>query len=278
VVRHATRCELTKEDHHVHRVAVYAEPRFPRAIVILPNILEAQRLVAALEPPESLAMFNVATRSATFGRSLFATGVIAFCVSGVLNVMLHNPMWLLLAVAGAVATKLPTQAGIGRDGVVISCLGVQSFIPFAAVTRVERDYGVAFHMNDGRVTRIQMKPEQIDAFIEAVEKARRHANDTLTTERLLTRGAQNVTAWRDELQRLAQPGYRQQALERERLWEVYENPNAEESARVGAAILLRSNADDGDRARLVRIAAQVASPALREQLEDDDVQVATMQR
>jgi hypothetical protein len=47
------------------------------------------------------------------------------------------------------------------------------------------------------------------------------------------------------------------------LWRVAEDPALDESARIGAAIALRSNITDGDRERLRVVATSTASPRVR---------------
>lgn len=255
-------------------VSFFDGGRFPKLEMRFGSFDEAQRIRRAAEATEpTLSSYRVAGLSTRAGRYAFVAGVVTIAAGGVFGVMLGKPMLYVIAALGLLLLRVEGRARIGADGIVVSCLGVAAFIPFSDVVRVEWDYGVVLHRKDGSSLRLREPSDTNEAgaaMMAKIEKARAAALDTTSTERLLTRGERDEAAWRAELLRLGAPTYRNQALERERLWEVFENPGADESARRGAAFLLRHGATSDERVRIAQVRARVASPELREQLEADE--------
>jgi hypothetical protein len=86
------------------------------------------------------------------------------------------------------------------------------------------------------------------------------------TVALVARGGRTAADWLEALGGLLRgdaESYRSNAIPAENLWRVADDPAAEETARVGAAIALRASLDEEGRARLLQIAEASASPKVR---------------
>jgi hypothetical protein len=103
---------------------------------------------------------------------------------------------------------------------------------------------------------------------------------------LVARGGRTAAEWLRALRRLLggdAADYRSSAVPEENLWRVADDPTAEETARVGAAVALCTGLDDVGRARLLRIAEASASPKVRVALraaasvEDDQALVEALE-
>lgn len=87
---------------------------------------------------------------------------------------------------------------------------------------------------------------------------------------ILARGRQPTEAWLEGLRRQATPAqssYRTQTLAEDRLWSVVEDPAADPTARVGAAVALRAQLRVADIEKRIRVAASsTALPEVRDAL------------
>ncbi len=90
-------------------------------------------------------------------------------------------------------------------------------------------------------------------------------------EARLARGERDAAAWIEDLREQADPrsaGYRVAKVGAEQLWAVLENPDTEYSARIGAAVSLRLQAEgEGVRERLRIAASTTALPEVRRAAE-----------
>lgn len=272
VVEAATGTTIHETPRESFEVEVFGGPRAPRVVVELGTRDEAEQLRQALRPGlEARPSFRVAASSVPVGRMAMAAAVALVGAGGILGVMLGQPTYFLMTILGLILLRVRALATIGADGIVLDYLGRKTFIPFHDVVKVESDYGVLLHRRDGSTMRIRetLNEDVRDRMLARIESAREAALDTTAIEQLLGQGDRDDSAWREELHRLATPGYRHVAIERDRLWEVVENPGAEASARLGAMILLRGEANADDRTRLTRIGEEIASPELRDRMFDE---------
>lgn len=271
-VTSATRTEVEREGDILWVKVFEGNGRHPTISVAAYSEEDAARLREALDTERPITTFRVAGISSWPGRLFFGLALFAVGAGGILGVMLGQVTWFFLTLLGLLLLRMPGSATIGADGIVVSFLGIETFVPFSDVVRVERDYGIVLHRTDGGTLRLRerLSEDAVDALMDRIERARAALLDTSLVERMLARGDRTEDVWRDGLRRLTSTGYRSVAVERDRLWEVYENPGADESARRGAAILLRVAASEEEQQRLVRIAESVVSPELRERLLEDE--------
>jgi hypothetical protein len=83
---------------------------------------------------------------------------------------------------------------------------------------------------------------------------------------LVSRGGRTAEDWTRAVRGLlrgAVGDYRSNAVPEENLWRVAEDPTAEETARVGAAVALRVTLDEEGRARMLRVAEASVAPRIR---------------
>ena len=82
---------------------------------------------------------------------------------------------------------------------------------------------------------------------------------------LVARGGREVDEWMKALAAIANPAtsYRAAAVPVDSFWRVLEDPAAEPTARVGAAMALRDKLDDDARARIRVAAENSAHPKVR---------------
>jgi hypothetical protein len=192
------------------------------------------------------------------------------------------PLALVLAVAALLAlcagVAFPTRLTVGADGVLLQWLGTERFVAWADVAAVE-----AF---DGGVVLVLYRERWITLRTPAAREFRHPAGEAMT-ERMQTawRADRRAAAWRDEvtarllrregsrtrewvraLRSLAGSedlGYREAAVLPERLWRVVEDPGAEPTARIGAAVALSALLDDASRERLLAASDACAYPWVR---------------
>jgi hypothetical protein len=192
------------------------------------------------------------------------------------------PLTLVVAVAALFAlcacVVFPTRLTVGADGVLMQWLGTERFVAWADVAAVE-----AF---DGGVVLVLSRDRWITLRTPVAREARHPAGEAMI-ERMLTawRADRKAAAWRDEVAaRLLrregsrthewvrairtlsggdEPGYRKAAVLPERLWRVVEDPGAEPTARIGAAIVLSASLDDASRERLLAASEACAQPRVR---------------
>jgi len=163
---------------------------------------------------------------------------------------------------------------VGADGILRTSLGTRRFYPYADITRFEVKSGsVRLWLNSGKAVDLALGQgfgqTQCQAFLARVLPA--HAaslagEPLINTVALVARGGRTAADWLEALGGLLRgdaESYRSNAIPAENLWRVADDPAAEETARVGAAVALRASLDEEGRARLLQIAEASASPKVR---------------
>lgn len=106
--------------------------------------------------------------------------------------------------------------------------------------------------------------------VRAQLRERQERQPAELVERELSRGGRTVQAWLADLNALAAPAddsYRSSPLDKEALWNIFEDPAASASARAGAAIALRAQLERVESPR-VRVALErCEAPRLRAALQ-----------
>jgi hypothetical protein len=176
-------------------------------------------------------------------------------------------------------TVLPARISVGHDGIRVRWLGNQRFIAFSSIERATTTpLGIELALVGERKVDLHLtlrdndENQQRDRLLERITegRARQHGRARADEEAVLARGTRDVETWIRDLTTLGHgegAGYRVNAIPRERLWEIVENPAADPSAREGAAVALHGTLDDSGRARLRALANETASPRLRVALD-----------
>ena len=183
---------------------------------------------------------------------------------------------LVLLLGSWLGAKLvPTWLRIGSDGVLVRRL-VRAFVPYGELrgARIEGGpsyFKVVLERTKGRPIQIPASSqEQARAVVDQIDNAldRYESRHRAALADALECGERDASTWRKDLGCLLQEGgYRSQALDREHLVRVAEDPGQPERVRVAAAVALQPTAAAEERKR-VRVAAQAsASPRVRVALE-----------
>jgi hypothetical protein len=185
-----------------------------------------------------------------------------------------------------------TTVTCGEDAIHVKHLFASHFVAYAHIRSVHTPSRsvVVIKTKDRDVHAIEL-PTSNDASALVAEARNRMATQRSAGDEslvaLLTRGDRSTTEWLGATRNRAKPGtegYRTASLPDEQLWGVLEDPNADPTARVAAAVALRAQAGaerSPDLARRVRVAAgTTAFPQVRIALEgvvdaSDDEQVIT---
>ena len=261
--------------------SVIVEPRGfgPPRTVHVESARIAQALADTLEqPPHEVVEFDALPPWAH--RMRWLTIVLTTSPWILFNLLRHMPGWTALVVIGlyaliALPMVLPQKIAIGDDGILLRWAGRRRFVPFGLLRQARATaLGVELDLEDDRNVEIRLthrsdgEAARRTAILERIEEGLEHhrALEPAEDEALLTRGDRELDAWMQEMSMLGTAdayGYRTNAIPRERLWAVLENPGADPSARQGAALALRARLDDDERERLVTIGQKTASPHLR---------------
>jgi hypothetical protein len=174
-----------------------------------------------------------------------------------------------------------TKVVVGSDGLLMKrSLGGSQYLPYSEVASAAIDESdVVLRLRSGQKMRLGLGHKRVlgqehagDALVMAIEDARAASAAQGPTQHaaLVARGDRTIGEWLAALGKLtdaARASYRQAMLPRAQLWRIVEDVSSPPGTRAGAAVVLRSQLNDGDRARL-RIAAEAcASPNLRRALE-----------
>lgn len=207
------------------------------------------------------------SRTFTMSRPGVTPALVAVIVSGCLFVVLgFSVAWAPLALAGFIAafTAMFLMVAFGmsggvslraaRDGLFIRrTFGRDLFVPYAALETVEADEArITLRWRSGKVRHLQLlasggegvvlvDPREsllVRAITDGIRLSRAKRRPE---EALLSRGARTVPEWVDALERMAKDGssYRSAVVPRATLLEIAIDPDAEPSARIGAAFVLR---------------------------------------
>lgn len=196
-------------------------------------------------------------------------------------------VFLPLMIAGSVMRRW-LSASVGADGVLLSQWGDERFVSYESIDRVSANArGVVLTLASGERLALRATSPRHHALSSALAErideglaAYRSREPAPRPAALVARGGRPVVSWLESLRALPQsrgsddyaggPGgaYRTVAVPAETLWRIVEDPTAEESERVGAAVALGASALDEDgRSRLASAARASASPRVRVVLE-----------
>jgi len=245
----------------------------------------AQALLTALGfgIGQSIATFRAYVGGRRGLRWMLLSQVVTFGALGALAGALSHesavsPLGLLVLLGGTIAftlvpRRLLARVDIGSDGVLVRRLGEQRFVPYSALAETTVDGPDAvLQLRSGEQVRLTMGRSAVqlewrDALVRRIEEAREafargHAVESVAA--LVAPGGRPVERWLHELRHLTDVrDYREATLERDRLWDLLDDPSTPAATRAGAAVALAAGDDPDARARL-RIAADAcAEPQLR---------------
>lgn len=217
-----------------------------------------------------------------YWEATIAAGIIAGVMGGFGGALGHR-VGLLRSVLvmtaimsfGALIMYLRTGARIevGSDGLLVRRPGRHKFIPYAQLQDASLDEndvvlttraGESIRLTSG-TSRAQL--ESRDALVRRIEEAREafargHAVESVAA--LVAPGGRPVERWLHELRHLTDVrDYREASLDRDRLWDLLDDPSAPAATRAGAAVALAASDDPEARARLRVAADACAEPQLR---------------
>ncbi len=199
--------------------------------------------------------------------------------------LMPNAPWPLLVGVLATLTAMfflsRERVVIGTDGVLVRSAWRRRFVAFDALGKIEVESNAVGLHADGEVVRIVLgdtargfswrENAVTGAFAARVEDAlavfRARASARSLAAKLSRYGEATRDAWLERLRAVAglDATYREPAVRDDELWSVVEDPGAPESARLGAAWVLRRREGDHEPvAERLRVAAETtAAPRLR---------------
>jgi hypothetical protein len=250
---------------------------------------DAERALDALDAGRSTPALELTpgTGPLLSAASIMASQAIFFAWFGVASNLL-----VLLPITLFVASRV--RWTIGADGILIR-IGIRGrrYVPYSQITSVKVDNhhvrivardrwtGTFRGVNDhSAVSRPVIGLNAIAAHIQrARDRASRGAAaDEVTTR--LARSDRDASTWLYALQQIQTDAtsFREAPVSRERLWRLLEDASQPADVRGAAAIALRANLDEPERARLRVMTASCASPRLRVAFEaaqgEDDARLA----
>jgi hypothetical protein len=192
------------------------------------------------------------------------------------------PLALVLAVAALLAlcagVSFPTRLTVGADGVLMEWLVTERFVSWADVAAVERfDGGVVLALSRERWITLRTPAASEhrhpagEAMMERMQTAWRADRGAgrwrdEVAARLLRREGCRTREWVRAIRILAagdELGYRRAAVLPERLWRVVEDPGADATARIGAAVALSASLDEAGKERLLAASDACVEPRVR---------------
>jgi hypothetical protein len=161
-----------------------------------------------------------------------------------------------------------TWIRVGRDGVLVQCIGWSRFTPYEAIARVERvGTGLLMYTDDGKRLHLPGARGLEGTLDRAIARSR--PDDDVAKH--LSRAGRAPRDWfaavRGMRPRPNDVHYRVAQVPESRLWDVVEDGRAERSARIGAAVALADGIDEAARSRMREAARATADPELRGALE-----------
>jgi len=260
-------------------------------------VLDTDVHVAELRQALGLALARSASRRFQGHATLGCLGSLAAFVSAIVatiwTAMLIDPnnhivLWGTLVPTMLIAVPLlfgrikKVTATCGEEGVHIKRLIGSRFIRYDEISDVVASFGKIVVIRTAKRTYNIELPSNEDA-TAMIENIRQRssmpkAEGDENLGAILARGDRSNEAWLDAVRRQAsavESSYRTQHLAEDRLWTVLEDPSADPTARVAAAVALRTTtrtADPKMRVQIdqrVRIAASTtAFPQVRIALEE----------
>lgn len=180
---------------------------------------------------------------------------------------------LVAVVVGAAA---PTRVTVGADGVLIEWLGSTRFISWLAVAAIEAfERGVVLALESGEWLTLgtpadtsELAASEREAMLERMNVAWRacaRARPNNPAALLVRRAGGNTRVWVGAMRGVSTVwhGYRSGGVPGDRLWSVAEDPAADRTCRLGAALALAPSLDAPGKSRLLAAAASCAEPRLR---------------
>jgi hypothetical protein len=194
-------------------------------------------------------------------------------------------LWIFVPVILTLVAAIPASIHVGADGVLLTWLWRRQYYAFSDIAgaRVE-DKSVRLWLHSGEAVDLPVVARsgigrarvldrmRLDALVARIQAALDGARSGRESTRpadvaaLVARGGRTAEEWTRAVRALlagASADYRSNAVPEENLWRVAEDPTAEETARVGAAVALRTRMDDDGRARMLRVAEATVSPKVR---------------
>ena len=246
----------------------------------------ALELLRALgtDPAQSVARFRV--YEGIFANKKAQTAVTMLVGIGAVNALSVFPSsikgigFFVLAALTIVNARRSTVL-VGPDGILVVSPWrlVRKFISFADVASADASsWGVTLTMKSGKTVELRTtaseksKDETRDALIARVNAgiaALAARGPSVDAAALVARGGRDVREWMNALAAIANPTatYRAPMVPVESFWRVLEDPAADPTARVGAAVALRKQLDDEGRARVRVVAENSAHPKVRVALD-----------
>ncbi|HEY2370050.1 MAG TPA: hypothetical protein VGH87_26815 [Polyangiaceae bacterium] len=180
-----------------------------------------------------------------------------------------------------VLNALRSTVLVGPDGILVvsSWRFARKFIGFANIAHATTgQWGVTLTLQSGKTIELRTtagpkaKDETRDALLARVNAgiaALASREPSVDTATLVARGGQALDEWMKRLTAIANPAtsYRALAVPAESFWRVLEDPAADPTARVGAAMALRQRLDDDGRARIRVVAENSVHPKVRVALD-----------
>lgn len=194
---------------------------------------------------------------------------------------------LFVALAVAALALAPTRVDVGADGVLVTWLGRKRFIPHRSIVGVLVATD-GFGNNRRRVVELLLESGekyvlptgsamfdfgQATALAERIRAAQavEEQAEPVAPDALLRRAERSHHDWVAALlDHAALATHRRAPVKRESLWRIVEDSKAEPLERAAAAVALRKDLNDRDRARLGRVAEATAAPKLRIVLEPSE--------
>ena len=188
---------------------------------------------------------------------------------------------VLLLLAWAVLSAVPTRVTVGADGLDVRWLRRRRFVPYRSILRVVPAFGqLRVVLAEGATLRLRgqrrsFTPRTRPEHRAMVDRLGAAIEEHVAASRLQEAVAQlpepkgDGAGWLRELDAVpvGAAGYRQAVVDDEVLWRVVEDASLDEKTRAGAAVVLRKLLGDEGRARLRVVAEATASPRLRVALE-----------
>jgi hypothetical protein len=258
---------------------------FGRLELIVRDMTAARALLDALEgdgPPAPVRFWTWARPLCEPQRYGKVAGLLGLCV--LLGVALGQsaPLAMVFAVAAlfvlCAGVAFPTRLTVGADGVLMQWLGTERFVAWTDVSAVEpfdggvvlalaREHWITLRTPAAREHRHaagEAMVERMQAAWRADRRAARWRDEVAA--RLLRREGCRTREWVRAIRTLAggdEPGYRRAAVLPERLWRVVEDPGADPTARIGAAVVLSASLDEAGRERLLAASDGCVEPRVR---------------
>jgi hypothetical protein len=220
----------------------------------------------ALERARGVATFTAGGLPSRWGTLAVLVGL-AGLTAAAINVGAEvGWLWLVAVLVTPFVAK--TRVRVGRDGVLVQCLGWSRFTPYADIVHIEHDRtNVWMHTLDGRRLHVPGARGLEGTLRRAIARSR--PKDDVANQ--LAQAGRSAREWLAALHgvrpRPSEVHYRVAQVPDARLWAVVEDARAEPSARLGAAAALADGIDERGRVRLADAARATAHPELRVALE-----------